>query len=157
MTAPNDDGTDATTGTGATAGTGTRFRASDVQREAVVHRIHDAVAQGMLTIDEGHQRTTAAFAARYVDELPALTADLPDPAPVAPGWRAIASTAVLQGRTSLLGAGTWADADRGRRRAVLITGVLVALLLVIMLTAAATAGAADLGGWDGHHHHDRWD
>ncbi|MGY1603596.1 DUF1707 SHOCT-like domain-containing protein [Geodermatophilus sp. SYSU D00815] len=152
MTAPTDDGT------AATPGPGPRMRASDAQREAVVHRIHDAVAAGMLSIDEGHERTTAAFAARYVDDLPPLTADLPDPAPVAPGWRALASTAALQARTSVLGAGSWAAADRTRRRVVLLAGLLVALMLVIALTAAATASAADLGGgWDHHHHHDYWD
>ncbi|MGY1616167.1 DUF1707 domain-containing protein [Geodermatophilus sp. SYSU D00691] len=149
MTAPTDDTTD---------GTRARIRASDAQREAVVHRLHDAVAAGMLTIDEGHERTTAAFAARYVDELPLLTADLPDPgpaAPVAPGWRAVASTAALQARTTLMGAGSWGAADRTRRRLVLLAGVFLVLLVVVALTAAATAEAGDFGGWD--HHRDRWD
>jgi hypothetical protein len=129
-----------------------RLRASDAEREAVVHRLHEAVGRGLLTVEEGHERTATAFAARYVDELGPLTADLPDPTPVAPGWRAVASTAALQARTSLLGAPSWATADSRRRRAVLLVGILVALLLVVALTSAAVAGASDFGGYDYHRH-----
>src|SRR3954447_21108685 len=81
MTAPIDSGGSAQ------PGRRPRMRASDAQREDVVHRLHDAVGTGLLTVEEGHERTAAAFAARYVDELPPLTADLPDPPPAAPGWR----------------------------------------------------------------------
>jgi hypothetical protein len=151
MTAPTDPGTTAQ------PGSGPRVRASDVQREAVVHRLHDAVGTGLLTVEEGHERTSAAFAARYVDELPPLTADLPDPTPVAPGWRAVASTAALQARTSVMGAPTWAMADRRRRRWVLLSAILLGVLLVMMLTAAAVAGAADLDGWNHPHGHHHWD
>ncbi|WP_448628153.1 DUF1707 SHOCT-like domain-containing protein [Geodermatophilus sp. URMC 64] len=152
MTAPTDPGTTAP------PGSGRRVRASDAQREAVVHRLHDAVGAGLLTVEEGHERTSAAFAARYVDDLPPLTADLPDPTPVAPGWRAVASTAALQARTSVMGAPTWALADRTRRRWVLISAILLGVLLVMILTAAM-ADAADLGGgWDHHDHgHHHWD
>jgi hypothetical protein len=136
-----------------------RLRASDAQREAVVRRLHEAVGRGLLSVEEGHERTAAAYAARYVDELGPLTHDLPDPAPAAPGWRAVASTAALQARTSLMGAPSWSAADRRRRRGVLLAGVLLALLLVIALTAAAVAGTGDWGGYgdygdygDYHHH-----
>src|SRR6185312_14616377 len=95
MTAPTDP--DAAAQTDAPR----RLRASDAQREAVVHQLHEAVGRGLLSVEEGHERTATAYAARYVDELGPLTHDLPDPAPVAPGWKAVASTAALQARTSL--------------------------------------------------------
>jgi len=157
MTAPTDFGSSAQ------PGSGPRLRASDAQREAVVHRLHEAVGTGQLSVEEGHERTTTAYAARYVDELPLLTADLPEPPPAAPGWRAVASTAGLQARLSLLGASSWAAADRRRRRLVVLTGLLVALLvgllLVAVVTAAAMAGSGDPGGSGGfqyEHHHDWW-
>jgi hypothetical protein len=130
-----------------------RLRASDAQREAVVHRLHEAVGRGLLSVEEGHERTATAYAARYVDELGPLTHDLPDPAPTAPGWKAVASTAALQARTSLMGAPSWVAADRRRRRGVLLVGILLALLLVIALTAAAVAGSGDVGGYGDYHHH----
>src|SRR4051812_32430023 len=153
MSAPTDS--DATAQTGSAR----RLRASDAEREAVVHRLHEAVGRGLLAVEEGHERTATAYAARYVDELGPLTEDLPDPAPVAPGWKAVASTAALQARTSLMGASSWAAADRRRRRLVLLTGILFALLLVIALTAAAVGGGGDFGpghvdhGWHEHGWH----
>ena len=130
-----------------------RLRASDAQRESVVHQLHEAVGRGLLSVEEGHERTATAYAARYVDELGPLTHDLPDPAPVAPGWKAVASTAALQARTSLMGAPSWSAADRRRRRGVLLVGILLALLLVIALTTAAVAGSGDWGGYGDYHHH----
>lgn len=147
-------------GTSPQPGHAGRLRASDAQREAVVHRLHDAVGLGMLTVEECSERTTAAYDARYVDELPALTADLPEPPPVppaAPGWRSVGSMAALQARTTLLGAPSWAAADRRRRRLVLLTGLLLTLLLVVLITAAAVAAGHDAGYWSDHHHWDNWD
>ena len=149
MTAPTDPGT------GPQPGSERRLRASDDQRVAVVHRLHDAVGRGQLTVEECTERTQAAYRAKFVDELPPLTTDLPDPVPVAPGWRAVADTAALQARTSLLGAPSWAAADSRRRRLVVLTGVLVTLLLVIALTAAAAAAALDVGAY--HHQWHDWD
>src|SRR4051794_35247523 len=150
MTAPTDP--DAAAQAGAQTSSARRLRASDAEREAVVHQLHEAVGRGLLSVEEGHERTATAYAARYVDELGPLTHDLPDPAPVAPGWRAVASTAALQARTSLMGAPSWSSADRRRRRGVLLVGILLALLLVIALTAAAVSGAGDWGGYGYHHH-----
>jgi hypothetical protein len=83
-----------------------------------------------------------------------------DPKPVPPGWKALASGAALQARTSVLGASTWADADRRRRRYVLLAGVLLATLLIVMLTAAAAGATATDGSitQTGYYHdHDWWD
>src|SRR6478752_3051275 len=64
------------------------LRASDADRVAVVRRLHDAVVRGLLTMEECDERVAAAYAARFVRDLPPLTADLPpapSTAPVAPG------------------------------------------------------------------------
>jgi hypothetical protein len=144
----------------APTGPGPRMRASDAEREAVAHRLHDAVGHGLLSVEEGHERVTAAFAARYVDELGPLTADLPNPAPVAPGWRALASTAALQARTSMMGATSWQAAHRTRRRLVLLGLILLGVLLVSSVTAAATTGGGGGGGVPAsyqHSYHHHWD
>lgn len=59
----------------------TRIRASDVERLAVAEMLQDAVGRGLLSPTEGSERTAAAFAAVYRDDLGPLTADLPPPAP----------------------------------------------------------------------------
>jgi hypothetical protein len=144
-----------------------RLRASDADRMKVVERLHDAVGLGLLTLEEGDERVVAALGARYADELPELTEDLPVPAavPVAPGWRAIASTAALQARTSLLGAPTWRQADAARRRVVATIGTVLAVLVIVLLTASAASAGGGGGGvsgggysydgdhYYGHHHH----
>jgi hypothetical protein len=52
-------------------------RASDAEREAIVARLHDAGAEGRLTIEELAERIDAAYAARTRAELEPLVADLP--------------------------------------------------------------------------------
>jgi Domain of unknown function (DUF1707) len=138
-----------------------RLRASDADREEVVETLLDAIARGLLTLQEGDERVAAAYAARFLDELPALTADLP-PAPAAapepPGWRALAQLAWLQVRTAV------ADLRRATRGAVRsrprLAIALVALLALLSLMAAtAGGGIGDHGpgayggdGWHDHHH-----
>src|SRR5437868_1068831 len=81
--------------------------ASDAGGHLVLHRRQDAAARGLLTFDEGSERVARAWAIRHLDELPALTADLPatvPPAPTAPGWRELGLLALLQLRTTLGGA-----------------------------------------------------
>jgi hypothetical protein len=57
----------------------TQMRASNEDRERVVERLNDAVGKGLLTLPEAEERIAAAYAAKFLDELPTLTADLPDP------------------------------------------------------------------------------
>ncbi|MFI9379749.1 DUF1707 domain-containing protein [Kutzneria sp. NPDC052558] len=59
----------------------TQMRASDEDRARVVERLNEAVGKGLLTLPEAEERIAAAYAARFLDDLPPLTADLPDPTP----------------------------------------------------------------------------
>jgi Domain of unknown function (DUF1707) len=67
----------------------TQIRASDQDREQVVERLNAAVGKGLLTLPEAEERIAQAYAARYVDDLTPLTADLPkpEPDPATPPWR----------------------------------------------------------------------
>jgi Domain of unknown function (DUF1707) len=128
-----------------------RMRASDADREAVVRTLIDAIARGLLTLQEGDERVAAAYAARFLDDLPRLTADLPPApasAPAAPGWRALALLTWLQVRTAVSGLG------RGIRRAVrsrpprlaAVAIATVALLALLSVMAATAVGEADHRG-----------
>ena len=124
------------------------FRASDADREAVVRVLHDAVVRGLLTVEECDERVAAAYAARFVGDLPPLTADLPPtapPAPAAPGWRPLLVMAWLQLRTALAGV-SW----RGVRARPRLAIALVALLAVLVV-GTATAGELVGGGYEHHH------
>jgi hypothetical protein len=129
-------------------GPSTDFRASDADREAVVRTLHDAVVRGLLTMEECDERVAAAYAARFVRELPPLTADLPPatpPAPVAPGWRALAVMAWLQVRTALAGL-SWRGVRTHPRRAIALAAVLA-----VLFVGASAVGA--LAGGDDHEFH----
>ncbi|WP_323145267.1 DUF1707 domain-containing protein [Streptomyces sp. NBC_01565] len=55
------------------------LRASDADRERVVERLRDAVAEGRLDMEEFQERLEAAYASRTYAELEPLTRDLPAP------------------------------------------------------------------------------
>jgi hypothetical protein len=126
--------------------TGSPLRASDADRAATVRVLQDAVARGLLTPDEGSERMAAAFAAVHRRDLGDLTADLP-PGPsdrTAPGWRALASMAVAQLRSSLTAPAS------GRQRAVRVAvAVLLAVLLLVVLGAGIGELLFDGGGGPG--------
>ncbi|MCW2741708.1 MAG: hypothetical protein JWR45_2130 [Blastococcus sp.] len=136
-----------------------RARASDAEREAVVRILHDALTRGLLTLEEGDARVTAAYAARFVDELPGLTADLP-PAPMAapgaPGWRALLLLAWLQLRT-LLSRDFWRGAGRAVRSRPRVAVAAVALLVLLSVGAAMAGEGFDHGdeGGPGQHELER--
>ena len=143
-----------------------RLRASDADREAVVQTLLDAIARGLLTLQEGDERVAAAYAARFLDELPGLTADLPPaPAstPAAPGWRALAVLAWLQLRTAVAGLRrSTLGAVRFRPRLAIAVVALLALLSLVAATTGGGVGSHDHGhgayGGDGWHDHDHdWD
>ena len=54
-----------------------RMRAGDKDRQGVVEQLGRHFAEGRLTVDEFDERVVRAHAAVHLDELPALTADLP--------------------------------------------------------------------------------
>jgi hypothetical protein len=97
------------------------------------------MGRGLLSLQECDDRVAAAYAARFVRDLPPLTADLPPapaPAPVAPGWRALALLAWLQLRTALAGI-SWRSV---RARPRLSVAVAVALVLAVVALGAITGG-----------------
>ena len=54
-----------------------RMRAGDKDRQRVVELLGKHFGEGRLTVEEFDERVVHAHAARYLDELPTLTADLP--------------------------------------------------------------------------------
>lgn len=64
-----------------------QIRASDQDREQLVERLNEAVGKGLLTLPEAEERIAAAYAAKFLDDLTPLTADLPRPAPTPPPRR----------------------------------------------------------------------
>ena len=80
-----------------------RMRAGDKDRQRVVEQLGKHFAEGRLTVAEFDERVVRAHGAVYLDELPALTADLPSeqrPAPRArpaspEPWRLPAAVALL--------------------------------------------------------------
>lgn len=54
------------------------MRASDADRDAAVAALGDAYSAGRLTIEEFHERTSAAYAGRTWDDLRELFTDLPE-------------------------------------------------------------------------------
>ena len=124
-------------------------RASDAEREETVRTLHDAVARGLLTLGEGDERVTAAYAARFRDDLPRLTADLPpgpSPAPVAPGWGAVLLLVWLQLRSSVTRESLRRTVHSPRRLAV----AAVALVAVLSLAGVAAAESFEHHGHDGY-------
>jgi hypothetical protein len=133
-----------------------RVRASDADREAVARTLHDAVARGLLSLDEADERVAAAYAARFTDDLPRLTADLPPPpatAPVAPGWRALMALAWLQLQT-LFTRSSWRGAGTAVRSRPRLAVAVVALLALLSFGAAMAGEGFDHGEDFGHSHHE---
>jgi len=121
------------------------MRASDADRETAVRALHDAFTRGLLTMEECDERMAAAYAARFVRDLPPLTADLPPApsgAPVAPGWRALLALAWLQLRTALAGHSSRGSARSVRARPRL---ALAAVALLALLSIAAVSTGPLLG------------
>jgi hypothetical protein len=59
-----------------------RMRAGDKDRQHVVEQLGKHFGEGRLTVQEFDERVVRAHGSVYLDELPALTADLPrDPEP----------------------------------------------------------------------------
>jgi Domain of unknown function (DUF1707) len=96
-------------------GTSPGPRASDADRDRAVAQLQDALAAGMIDLDEFHDRSRQALAARTLGELVPVTADLP-----ASGAQAVAApdSAIELRHTlgSLKRSGDWAVPGRLRLR-----------------------------------------
>lgn len=64
-------------------------RVSDSDRDRTVATLGEHAAAGRLSLEEFDTRAQAAYAARTVDDLVAVTADLPDPQPASPAPRPV--------------------------------------------------------------------
>lgn len=120
-----------------------QVRASDAEREAVVTRLHAALGEGRLDMDETERRAAAAYACCYRAELAPLTADLPTPEPETPGgwavvWRAVAGE--LWRWWSRLTGGTPAEPTPSQRRATSIAVLAGLVLALFCLFAGFMAG-----------------
>jgi hypothetical protein len=132
-----------------------RIRASQAERTATVELLEDAVVRGLLEPDEGSERMAAAFATRFRDELPAITADLPpltiSAVPAEPGWRHVGSALAVQLRHEAQA--TRVAGVRSRRfLATVLVAVLVAVVmlgLLVTLGGLVDHGLFDGGGFDG--------
>jgi len=123
-------------------------RASDAERQAVIAVLHDAFTRGLLTMEECDERVAAAYAARFVRDLPPLTADLPpapSTAPVAPGWRPLFALAWLQLRAALAGF-SWRGSARSVRARPRLALAAVALLALLSIAAVSTGPLLGDGG-----------
>jgi hypothetical protein len=100
-----------------------RMRAGDKDRHRVVEQLGKHFGEGRLTVQEFDDRVVRAHASIYLDELPALTADLPrDPEPLHPPTRS------------------------SMRAPSVVFVFLIAMLLAWSLVAAVIYGAPPLFG-----------
>ncbi|WP_374774184.1 DUF1707 domain-containing protein [Streptomyces sp. NBC_01310] len=82
------------------------LRASDADRERVVERLRDAVAEGRIDMEEFEERLEAAYKSRTYAELEPLTRDLPSPTGPAARAAAVPGSAAEPWRGRVGGAGT---------------------------------------------------
>lgn len=120
-----------------------RIRVSDADRTATVSRLQAALVEGRLDLAEAEERVTAAFAARYDDDLQLLVVDLPPHVPAAaaaPLWSDVWAAAVWRARSLVLGAeaGGHAPPTLQQRR----SAVALAVLAVVWFVMCAFVGAA---------------
>jgi hypothetical protein len=127
-----------------------RIRASDAEREDTVQLLHQALGEGRLDLHETETRVTAAYAAVFRDELPAVLDDLPQhdqkarALPIgngAPDWQTLWTAVVWRARVGLwneVGAAsrTRPPGPRERRIALLLV-VLAGLWVMIWATIGA--------------------
>ncbi|MCX4801296.1 DUF1707 domain-containing protein [Streptomyces sp. NPDC058682] len=81
------------------------LRASDADRDRVVERLRDAVAEGRLDMEEFEERLDAAYKSRTYAELEPLTRDLPAPAGGPLGGPVAPPTAAAEPWTGRIGGG----------------------------------------------------
>lgn len=121
-----------------------RLRASDAEREAIVRRLHEAVGEGRLDLDEAGARTTAAYAARYREELSPLAADLPACGPGAgdaPTWAWIRESLVWRAHLVVWGPAAARPTAAQCRTAFVLAGAGLAWFAFCAVLGALVVGA----------------
>jgi hypothetical protein len=123
----------------------TDIRTSDREREEVVERLHHALGEGRLDLEETDARVAAAYAARYRADLTPLLADLPDgPDAVggAPTWTALWISAIWRARIAVLGTRAQAAPTAAQRRfATWLALVALAWFVICAVLGAAVVAA----------------
>jgi hypothetical protein len=76
------------------------IRASDSDRESVVTILRDGYTEGRLTLEEFHERTTAALSGRTWGALGELTKDLPHAARLGAGLRRASESRATESRAT---------------------------------------------------------
>lgn len=120
------------------------LRCSDAERERTSAAVHRAVGEGRLSVDEAEERLTAVFAARYSDELDAVTADLPAP-DIRGGWSSVIALArhqLADDLAVLTGGSAQGEVSR-RRRLLLILGAVALVVLVGSIVMLVLHGMAE--------------
>jgi hypothetical protein len=118
-------------------------RASHAEREETVARLHQALGEGRLDLDETETRVAAAYAARYRDDLPPLLTDLPSEdephlgTDRAPAWSALWTSLVWRLRVVLFGPDATSPSALDLRWATV--GVAVAFLWTVVCAVVAAA------------------
>jgi hypothetical protein len=124
-----------------TATTAGAIRASDQERELVIARLHAAVGEGRLDLDEAEQRVVAVYGIRYRDDLAVVVDDLPaEGEPTAATgdgplpWRTLWEAAVWHGLQILNGHPVPRPAPQQLRAAALTlaAGALVFVVFVVL-------------------------
>ena len=94
-----------------------RMRASDADRDAVAHRLREALAEGRLNPDEHGERLDAVYRAKTLGELVPLTRDLPA-TDVTPGPAPVD----FRSPRPVYGSGRVVDAPASSRSALVVMG-----------------------------------
>jgi hypothetical protein len=110
-------------------------RASHAERAAAVERLHTALGEGRLELDETEKRVAAAYGSSYRSDLLPLLADLPaaEPRGLRAGWAQVWQTIVRQAWVSLARVRGTRPTDPSRGQQQTMTVVLVASTLWVLL------------------------
>ena len=118
-------------------------RASHAERAATVERLHAALGEGRLGLDETEDRVAAAYRSSYRSDLIPLLADLPaEPRGLRAGWIQVWQTIVRQAWVSVarVRGSQPTDPSRGQQRAMTVTLVAGVLWVLLCLLVGFSVG-----------------
>ncbi len=122
--------------------TAPRVRAGHTDRQTAVDRLSEHFTEGRLDAAEFDQRVGTAYAATYLDELPALFADLPEPPPVqrvGPGgrWAYPGGPQSIGAGAGWGGPGRFPPGPRGGRPPRIFGLIVVLMVLAVIVSLGA--------------------